>query len=96
MSIEKKTLARLAELSRLDTESSDTIEGDLARILQLVDQIQAANTHDIEPLSHPLDVVQPLRKDIVTEENQRDLMLDLAPQAEAGLYLVPPVIENGE
>jgi aspartyl-tRNA(Asn)/glutamyl-tRNA(Gln) amidotransferase subunit C len=35
-----------------------------------------------------------LRADQVTEENLRDKFLDIAPQVEAGLYLVPKVIEE--
>ncbi len=37
---------------------------------------------------------QRTRPDLVTEPNQRDTLLTLAPLAEAGLYLVPQVIEE--
>jgi len=44
-------------------------------------------------MSHPLDVVQRLREDVVTESNQRDEFQKVAPATRDGLYLVPKVIE---
>jgi aspartyl-tRNA(Asn)/glutamyl-tRNA(Gln) amidotransferase subunit C len=45
------------------------------------------------PMAHPLDQVQRLRPDVVTERDQREQFQAIAPQVEAGLYLVPKVIE---
>jgi len=44
-------------------------------------------------MSHPLDVVQRLRDDKVTESDQRDEFQNVAPATQEGLYLVPKVIE---
>ena len=55
--------------------------------------MQAVDTAAITPMSHAQDVMQRLRADIVTETDQRDLFQSIAPQVEAGLYLVPKVIE---
>jgi aspartyl-tRNA(Asn)/glutamyl-tRNA(Gln) amidotransferase subunit C len=44
-------------------------------------------------MSHAQSVVQRLREDEVTETDQRELCQSIAPQVEAGLYLVPQVIE---
>ncbi len=44
-------------------------------------------------MAHPLDMTQPLRPDAVTESDQRDLYQRNARAVEAGLYLVPKVIE---
>ena len=44
-------------------------------------------------MSHAQDVTQRLRDDVVTESDQRELFQSVAPQVEAGLYLVPKVIE---
>ena len=55
--------------------------------------MQAVDTQGIEPMSHAQDVSQRLREDTVTEVNQRELFQSIAPQVEAGLYLVPQVIE---
>jgi aspartyl-tRNA(Asn)/glutamyl-tRNA(Gln) amidotransferase subunit C len=55
--------------------------------------MQAVDTTDIEPMANPLDAVQRLRVDLVTERNQREAFQAIAPQVEQGLYLVPKVIE---
>jgi len=44
-------------------------------------------------MAHPLDVAQRLRPDAVTEPDVREACLSQAPAAEAGLFLVPKVIE---
>ncbi|RKZ38585.1 MAG: Asp-tRNA(Asn)/Glu-tRNA(Gln) amidotransferase GatCAB subunit C, partial [Gammaproteobacteria bacterium] len=56
-------------------------------------QMNSIDTTGITPLAHPLDTVARLRPDIVSETNQRDHFQSIAPQIEAGLYLVPKVIE---
>ena len=47
-----------------------------------------------KPMAHPLEgQVQRLRDDVVTSGNERERNQRNAPQVEAGLYLVPRVIE---
>ncbi|HAS75845.1 MAG TPA: Asp-tRNA(Asn)/Glu-tRNA(Gln) amidotransferase GatCAB subunit C, partial [Marinobacter adhaerens] len=69
------------------------LEKDLGNILDLVDQLAAADTDSVEPMAHPLNAVQRLRADEVTETNQREAFQAIAPATENGLYLVPRVIE---
>jgi aspartyl-tRNA(Asn)/glutamyl-tRNA(Gln) amidotransferase subunit C len=59
----------------------------------MVAQLNAADTRGVAPLAHPLDVVQRLRPDAVTETDQRERFQAQAPQVEGGLYIVPKVIE---
>lgn len=95
MSLERSEVEGIAQLARLKIEAADidSYATGLNNILNLVDQMQAVDTSGVEPLANPLDAVQRLRVDEVTEANQRELFQTLAPQAEAGLYLVPKVIE---
>jgi aspartyl-tRNA(Asn)/glutamyl-tRNA(Gln) amidotransferase subunit C len=65
----------------------------LSSILNLIDEMQQIDTDGVEPLAHPLDAVQRLRADEVTELNQRDKLQAVAPAVEEGLFLVPKVIE---
>jgi aspartyl-tRNA(Asn)/glutamyl-tRNA(Gln) amidotransferase subunit C len=95
MSISADEVRAIARLARLAIDDSD-IPGyadHLSRILAFVEQMNAAETNDIEPLAHPLDLAARLRPDRVTEMNERDLFQARAPQVENGLYLVPKVIE---
>ena len=55
--------------------------------------MDAANVEDIEPMAHPQDAMQRLRKDEVTEINQREKLMENAPATENGLFLVPKVLD---
>lgn len=95
MTISRKDIEKVAVLARIrvDEEQVSALEKDLGNILDLVDQLGSADTANVEPLAHPLDAVQRLRADEVTETNQREAFQAIAPATEDGLYLVPRVIE---
>ena len=95
MALSREQVLKIAHLARLhisDAEAAVYAE-QLARILDLVEQMQAVNTDGVEPMSHAQDVMLRLRDDVVTEADQRALFQSIAPQVEADLYLVPKVIE---
>jgi aspartyl-tRNA(Asn)/glutamyl-tRNA(Gln) amidotransferase subunit C len=95
MSLTQQDVARIAKLARIAmTEAElEAVGGDLNRIFGLIEKMQAVNTEGIEPMAHPQDVSLRLRPDVVTAENRREAFQAVAPQVEAGLYLVPKVIE---
>ena len=55
--------------------------------------LQAVDTRGVDPMAHAQDLGQRLRDDKVTEEDCRAAFQAVAPECEAGLYLVPKVIE---
>ncbi len=85
-------VARLARLAMTEQEAR-AAHARLTDIFGLIAEMQAVDTSGIEPMSHAQDVTQRLRQDVITEGNQRELFQSIAPQVEAGLYLVPQVIE---
>lgn len=87
-----KRVAHLARLDISDTGAEEVLR-DLVNIFHLIEQMQGVEVSGIEPMSHAQDLVLRLREDLVTEEDQHALFQSLAPQVEAGLYLVPKVIE---
>jgi aspartyl-tRNA(Asn)/glutamyl-tRNA(Gln) amidotransferase subunit C len=87
-----RLIARLARIAVREDESGIVGER-LNRVLAMLEQLKAVDTEGIEPMSHALDLVQPLRPDAVTESDQRGLFQAAAPAVEDGLYLVPKVIE---
>ncbi|RVU30685.1 MULTISPECIES: Asp-tRNA(Asn)/Glu-tRNA(Gln) amidotransferase subunit GatC [Neptunomonas] len=95
MALNRTDVEKIAHLARLQIEESDVqaYADNLSNILDLVDQMQSVDTTDVSPLAHPLDAVQRLRADVVTEENQREALQSAAPAVENGLFLVPKVIE---
>ncbi len=95
MSLQPEDVAKIAHLARLALRDDDVPKytGDLSNILDLVEQMNAVDTEGVVPMAHPLDAVQRLRPDEVTESDQREHFQSIAPRTEAGLYLVPKVIE---
>lgn len=95
MSLSLDDVNRIAILARIELEKDEaaTALGQLSDIFGMIEQMQAVNTSAITPMSHAQDVTQRLRDDVVTEPDQRSLFQTIAPQVEAGLYLVPKVIE---
>lgn len=88
-------VAKIAHLARLAIREQDApaYARNLSAILDLVAQMNAVDTTGVTPMAHPLDMAQRLRADDVTETNQREHFQAIAPCVEAGLYLVPKVIE---
>lgn len=95
MSLDRNDVEKIAHLARLQIEESDVQEyaENLTNILDLVDQMQSIDTTEVSPLAHPLDAVQRLRVDEITEKNKRDELQSASPAVENGLFLVPKVIE---
>ncbi len=93
--MDRSDIAKLAELARLQisNEHADEVAQSITDVLALVDQLQAANTEGVSPMAHPLDAVQRLRADVVTEPNQREAFQAQAPATDKGHYLVPKVID---
>ena len=95
MALDKSEVEKIAHLARIAINEDKIPEyaSSLSSILGLVEQMQSTNTDDIEPMAHPLDAIQRLREDVVTESNQRGAYQEIAPATEDGLYLVPKVID---
>jgi aspartyl-tRNA(Asn)/glutamyl-tRNA(Gln) amidotransferase subunit C len=95
MSLTVEQVRRVAQLARLEISDAEvqTTLGHLNGIFALIEAMQAVDTKGIEPMAHAQDVAQRLREDHATEPNQREAFQSVAPETEAGLYLVPKVIE---
>ena len=95
MSLTLEQVRRVAQLARIDisdAEAESTL-GHLNGIFTLIEQMQAVDTRGVEPMAHAQDLAQRLRPDAVTEINRRDAYQAVSPEVEAGLFLVPKVIE---
>lgn len=95
MALDQQQVRDIADLARLQIDENQIADyqKNLSNILDLVDQLSAVDTSNTEPMAHPLDAVQRLRADVVTEGNQREHFQKIAPQTENGYYLVPRVVE---
>ena len=95
MSLDADDVKKIALLARLKIDEADVpgYVSNLSNIIDLVEQMNAVDTTGVVPMSHPMDAVQRLREDEVTETNKREVFQAIAPNTEDGLYLVPQVIE---
>lgn len=95
MAVDNDTVERVAHLARLkiDAESVTGYAAEMSGVLELAEQMDEVDTSGIEPMAHPMNAVQRLREDKVTETDRRAAFQKIAPSVEDGYYLVPPVIE---
>ena len=98
MSLTLEQVHRVAHLARIEiseAEGQSTLTH-LNGIFSLIEEMQAVDTRGVEPMAHAQDLAQRLRADHVNESDgldQRSAFQAIAPETEAGLYLVPKVIE---
>ena len=99
MSLNASEIQRIANLARLELtpDQSERMLTQINSFFEIVEQMRAVDTTGIEPLAHPVAVMQDialrLREDIACEPNQREANQQSAPAVERGLFLVPKVIE---
>ena len=95
MSISSDEVRKVAHLARIEVvgEQLAAYASELSTILELVAQLEGADTAHVPPLAHPIEASQRLRADAVTETDQRRHFQAIAPAVQDGLYRVPKVIE---
>lgn len=95
MTLKNEDVRNIAQLARLQIDDStiEQLTSDLSNILALAEQMKAVDTTNVIPMAHPMDTIQRLRDDEVTETDQRDKFQGIAPDVENGFYRVPKVIE---
>ena len=99
MSLTSQDIDRIANLARLELQPGEAehMREQINGFFSIVEAMQAVDTRGVEPLAHPVAVIQDvalrLREDVVSEPNQREANQQSAPAVERGLFLVPKVIE---
>ena len=99
MALTPADVNRIALLARLELSPDEQTDllGQLNGFFDIVERMRAVDTTGVAPLYTPLSAVQEvtlrLREDAVTETVDREANQRSAPAVEAGLFLVPRVIE---
>ena len=88
-------VTRIAQLARIEVSEAQARQAltQLQGVFALIEELQSVDTRGVEPMSHAQDVSLRLREDRVTEGDARERFQAIAPMVDAGLYLVPKVIE---
>jgi aspartyl-tRNA(Asn)/glutamyl-tRNA(Gln) amidotransferase subunit C len=96
MRLTRQDVEKIAHLARLSITEQEmpVYVSSLSSIVNFVNELSQADTDGVEPMAHPLDGQrQRLRPDVVAESDQREKYQRNAPSVQAGLYVVPRVIE---
>jgi aspartyl-tRNA(Asn)/glutamyl-tRNA(Gln) amidotransferase subunit C len=96
MSLTRQDVEKIAHLARLSITEQEmpVYVTSLSSIVDFVHELSRAQTGTVEPMAHPLDGLhQRLRPDVVSDTDHHDLYQRNAPSVQAGLYVVPRVIE---
>lgn len=94
-SVSRQDILEVASLARLgvDTDTASSYADDISKILALMQTLAAVDTTDLTPLANIHEACQELRADVAQHDINRERNQSMAPAVEAGLYLVPQVIE---
>ena len=95
MAIDKDTVIKISKLSRIHVEEEEikSLSKDLSHIINWIKQLDELDTNNVEPLSGVNIDTLPLRKDEVTEDKNTENILQNAPEANSGFFVVPKVVE---
>jgi aspartyl-tRNA(Asn)/glutamyl-tRNA(Gln) amidotransferase subunit C len=95
MALDKATVAHIATLARIKVsdEDKETLAAELSHILTWIEQLGEVDTTGVEPMSSVVAMTMPMREDKVTDGDCRDKILENAPGAAHGFFVVPKVVE---
>jgi aspartyl-tRNA(Asn)/glutamyl-tRNA(Gln) amidotransferase subunit C len=96
MSLTRQDVEGIAHLARLSITEQEmpAYVTSLSSIVNFVDELSRVQTGHVEPMAHPLEGQhQRLRTDTVSETDNHEKYQANAPAVQAGLYVVPRVIE---
>ena len=96
MSLTRQDVEKIAHLARLSITEQEmpVYVTSLSSIVNFVDELSRVHTANVEPMAHPLvGQRQRLRPDAVSESDNHEKYQANAPSVQAGLYVVPRVIE---
>lgn len=95
MSVDPKTLDKIAHLSRLELEESkkEKILEDMNKLVAFVDKLKEIDTTGVEPLVNMSSELNAVREDQVSGEVHPDEALKNGPVTDGTWFKVPKVIK---
>jgi aspartyl-tRNA(Asn)/glutamyl-tRNA(Gln) amidotransferase subunit C len=101
MDITTEEVKRIAKLSKLKFTEDEigNFAGQLTSIMKMINELNEVDCSGIQPLTSVCDMTQPMRKDIVTEQDNSEDIFSNAPGSSAAFakeikyFIVPKVVE---
>ncbi|MCR4418184.1 MAG: Asp-tRNA(Asn)/Glu-tRNA(Gln) amidotransferase subunit GatC [Ignavibacteria bacterium] len=94
MKVTRELVIHIAELAhlKLKDDEIEKFQQELNQILEYVDKLNELETENVEPLSHPLPVINVAREDKLVPSVKREEALKNAPDSTEEFFKVPKVI----
>ena len=95
VSVDKNTVRKVARLARIAVpeERLEPLSKELNGILAWIEQLNEVDVEGVEAMTTPVEMVLPMREDVISDGNIRDQVLANAPKSEDGFFIVPKVVE---
>lgn len=95
MSLDKATVARIGTLARIEMPEAqqERLAGELSQILAWIEQLGEVDTKGVEPLRSVMPIQAHWRQDVVSDGDRPADILENAPKAHDGYFVVPKVVE---
>jgi aspartyl-tRNA(Asn)/glutamyl-tRNA(Gln) amidotransferase subunit C len=95
MSLDKDTVARIAQLARLKVADEELapLAGELSGIFAWIEQLNEVDTEGVAPMASTEAVSLPMREDVVTDGGDPEKVLANAPRRAGAFFVAPKVIE---
>lgn len=95
MSVDQATVRRIARLARIAVPDSEIpkLQGELNAILGFVEELNAVDVTDVEPMISVVPMTMIPRMDEVTAGGDSDRVTRNAPVREDNYFVVPKVVE---
>ena len=96
MPITPKQIIQISNLARIKIEKDQVhrLTEKIGEIISFVDKLKTIDTNEIKPLLNPLDAIQKLRSDKITEIDESENFLGIAPSVSKNLFVVPKVLDK--
>ena len=97
MAFSKQQLQKFADLIKIDIPSDKLEQMNIDSVIEWLDKLQKIDTTGVEPLLNPSEHKLPMREDVVTDGNIRDLVLANTPDnagTSRGYFAVPKVMDG--
>lgn len=95
MSVDVGTVRKVAHLARIAVGEDEAAQltGELNAILGFVEELAGVDVEGVEPMTSVVAMTLRMRDDVVTDGGDVAAVLQNAPAAEGGYFVVPKVVE---
>jgi len=95
MKITDELIDYIADLSRLElgAEEREGAKSDLSDILNYMDKLNEIDTTGMPEMSHPFEAVNRFREDEVTNTDNREMLMKIAPDKKGSYFKVLKTLE---